>query len=58
MKITRKRKKHLGAAIGHTNFREEFVTALVKEWAAEIEDLSAIASFEQQAAYTAFTQVV
>ena len=58
VKITKKGKKHLGAAIGHTDFREEFVSALVKDWVAEIEALSTIASFEQQAAYAAFTQVV
>ena len=58
VKITKKGKKHLGAAIGHADFREEFVSALVKDWVAEIESLSKIASFEPQAAYTAFTQVV
>ena len=42
VKVTKKGKKHLGAAIGHTDFCKEFVSAIVKDWVAEIEALSTL----------------
>ena len=40
------------------DFRKQFVDGLVKDWVAEIEALSSVASFEPHAAYTAFTNCI
>ena len=53
--ITTSGKKHLGAVIGHTDYKREFVNNLVKEWVDQIQTLSEIARYEPHAAYTAFT---
>ena len=46
VQITTAGKKHLGAAIGTIDYRDEFMTSLVNKWVAQIETLSKIASFE------------
>ena len=56
--ITKSGKKHLGAATGQMDFRQQFVNGIVKDWVAEIEALSSVASFEPHAAYTAFTNCI
>ena len=48
-------KKHIGAAIGTIDYREEFVSNLVKKWVAQIETLSKISALEPHTAYVAFT---
>ena len=53
--ITKRGKKHLGAALGHEDYKMEFLIELVEEWVKQIEDLSTGASYEPQATYTAFT---
>ena len=58
VKITTHGKKHLGAAIGQLEFKSEFVSQLVKNWADEIISLAKIAEFEPQAAYAAFTNCI
>ena len=56
--ITKRGKKHLGAAIGQMDFRKEFMDGLVKDWVAEIEALASVASFEPQATYSAFATCI
>ena len=58
MKITTAGKKHLGAAIGTIEYKEEFVNSLVQKWVMQIETLAKIASFEPHTAYTAFTSCI
>ena len=53
--ITVKGKKHLGAVIGHPDYKRDFVSKLVEKWILQIKTLAEIAAFEPQAAYTAFT---
>ena len=55
VKITTAGKKHLGAAIGTIDYKEEFMTSLVRKWIDQIETLSKIAAFEPHTAYAAFT---
>ena len=47
-------KKKLGAAIGTTSYRKEFVDALVSKWIEQVSMLSKIALYEPHAAYSAF----
>ena len=56
--ITSQGKKHLGAVIGHPEYKHEFVEKLVNEWTQQIKSLAEIAAFEPQAAYTAFTSCI
>ena len=58
VKITKRGKKHLGAAVGHIDYREEFLGGLVADWVQQIEALSIIASHDPQSAYTAFTKCI
>ena len=58
VKITTAGKKHLGAAIGTIEYKEEFVNSLVQKWVMQIETLAKIASFEPHTAYTAFTSCI
>ena len=58
VKITTAGKKHLGAAIGTIDYREEFMTSLVRKWVDQIETLSKIAAFEPHTAYAAFTSCI
>ena len=52
--ITTRGKKHLGAVIGETDYKVEFVENIVQKWVDQVTVLSQIATFEPQAAYTAF----
>ena len=56
--ITTHGKKHLGAALGTTDYKNEFVSSLVEKWVKQIEVLSEIASYEPHAAYIAFTSCI
>lgn len=55
VEITTKGKKHLGAVIGHIDFKNEFMTNKVNDWIDEITTLSEIAKFAPQEEYTCFT---
>ena len=52
--IRAERKRHLGAVIGSTKHRGEYVKDLVKDRENQLTILSTIAETQQQAAYSAF----
>ena len=52
--ITTEGKRHVGAAIGRSEFRTTYVTKNVNEWCEELKTLSNFAKSQPQAAYTAF----
>ena len=52
--ITAEGKKHLGAVIGITEYRGEYVKNLVKDWDNQLTILSNIAETQPQAAYLTF----
>ena len=52
--ITAEGKRHPGAVIGSTEYRDEYVKDLVKDWDNQLTILSTIAETELQAAYLAF----
>ena len=52
--ITAEDKRHLGAAIGSSEFRVKYVTEKVEEWIDELRTLSTYAKSQLQAAYSAF----
>ena len=52
--ITADGTKHLGAVIGSTEYRDEYVKDLVKEWDNQFIILSTIAEIQTQATYLAF----
>ena len=54
--ITTKGKRHLGAALGSAEFRDEYSRKLVEDWAKQLEVLCDIAMTQPQAAYTAFVR--
>ena len=56
--ITTRGKKHLGAIVGHPEYKDEFVGNLVEEWVSQIKKLSELAQFEPHAAFTAFTSCI
>ena len=51
--ITNEGQRHLGAAIGSSAFRENYVNALVAEWVKEV--LSEFAKTDQHASFATFT---
>ena len=56
--ITSSGQKHLGAALGSTEFVKKFVKKKVAKWCEEVICLSTIAKREPQAAYAAFVHGV
>lgn len=52
--ITNAGKRHLGAALGTQQYRENFINEKIQIWIKEITLLSQIAKIEPQAAYSAF----
>ena len=56
--ITVAGKKHLGAALGSSEFKAEFVSSLVDKWVTQIESLAQIAAFDPHSAYVAFTSAL
>ena len=54
IKVTTSGHKHLGAVVGSSNYRDEYVSERVKEWITEIKILSDIAKSQPHAAYSAF----
>ena len=55
VQVTTQGWKHLGAALGSRPFVEQCVSQQVKEWTAELEQLSIIACSHPQAAYCAYS---
>ena len=53
--ITKEGKRHLGAAIGSNEFKDEYVANFVKDWINQLKVLSEIAKAYPQSAYCAFT---
>lgn len=56
IEITCEGQRHLGAAIGSESFRTKYVSDKVKDWVADLEHLSHIATDEPQVALSAFTK--
>ena len=54
MNITAEGKRHLGAVIGSTEYREEHVKDLAKDQNNQLTILSTVAKTQPQAAYLAF----
>ena len=54
IKFTTEGKRHLGAAIGSEEFREQYVKEKVKIWCQEMEKLCEYAKTQPHAAYSAF----
>ena len=55
IKITSEGKRHLGSALGTSNFVKRYVQKKVETWQAEIGILSTIAKSEPHTAYSALT---
>ena len=55
MQVTTQGQKHLGAALGSRPSVEQCVSQQIKEWTAELEQLSIIARSHPQAAYCAYS---
>ena len=55
VQVTTQGWKHLGAALGSCPFVEQCASQQVKEWTAELEQLSIIARSHPQAAYCAYS---
>ena len=53
--ITAEGKRHLGAVIGSTEYRDKYVKDVVKDWDNQLTILSTIVETQPQAAYLAFT---
>ena len=54
IQITTQGKWHLGAALGTSQFRNEYIIEKINKWVEELHVLSEIAKIEPQAAYTCF----
>ena len=52
--ITAEGKRHLGAVIESTEYHDEYVKDLIKDWDNQLTILSTIAETQPQAAYLAF----
>ena len=52
--ITAEGKRHQGAIIGSTEYRDEYVKDLVKDWDKQLTILSTIAETQPQGAYLEF----
>ena len=52
--ITLAGKRHLGAAIGTNEFKNEYIDDKVRKWVSNIENLAKIAEAQPHAAYAAF----
>ena len=50
--------RHLGAPLGNTSFKSEYISSLVKEWSGILENLVHHSKTQPHAAYSAFTKGV
>ena len=48
----------MGAVIGSTDFKAEYVSQKVKNWIEDVEALASIAKDEPQAAYASYTKAI
>ena len=53
--ITTSGKRHLGAALGSTDFKADYIKSKVDKWCNEIKNLAEIAKSQPHAAYSAYT---
>ena len=56
VKITTDGKRHLGAVIGSSEYKDEYCENMVDEWMGELDNLTEIAKSQPQAAYIALTK--
>ena len=56
--ITTRGERHMGAVIGTTQFKKEYVKGKVEKWVKDIEELANIAKDEPQAALSSFTKAI
>ena len=56
IKITTDGERHLGAAIGSKQFKEDYVKAKVDSWILDVKQLASIGEEEPQLAYAAYTK--
>ena len=54
IQITTQGKRHLDAALGTSQFRDEYIMEKINKWVEDLYVLSEIAKIEPQAAYTCF----
>ena len=54
IKITDSGKRHLGAVIGTTTFKNDFMNVKISQWIGELRTLIKVAETQPQAAYTCF----
>lgn len=54
LNITTEGRKHLGAVVGSTSYKNSFINSLIDDWIKELQVLSEIARTEPHAAYSAF----
>ena len=54
MNVTAEGKRHLGAVIGSTEYRDEYLKDLLKDWDNQLTTLSTFAETQPEAAYLAF----
>ena len=57
MQIITEGKRHLGASLGSTKYKEEYLSSKVDEWITQPRILSQIAKIQPQAAYSVFITV-
>ena len=55
IRITTSGRRHLGSALGSSDFVQSFVTAQVSEWCEQLKTLSSIAATHPQEVYCAFS---
>ena len=58
VKITTSGERHMGAVIGTTEFKKEYVKGKVEKWIQDIEELATIAKDDPQAALCSFTKAI
>ena len=58
VKISTSGERHMGAVIGSSEFKEEYVSAKVQKWIEDIEELALIGKDEPQAVYSSFTKAI
>ena len=58
VKITTSGERHMGAVIGSTTFKEEYINQKVLKWVQDVEQLAEIAKDEPQAVYSSYTKAI
>jgi hypothetical protein len=58
VKITTRGERHMGAVIGSTEFKLEYVSQKISKWIQDVEALAEIAKDEPQAAYSSYTKAI